>query len=330
MARLPQVQQPNFQMLAQLPTMYAQGQEIGRERDMRDARSGALAKFNGSNYGDLAQSLFAAGDFEGGMQAAIMADKQKPDLVKTWEYFGGAGGSGGSGAAPGGAAGGVPRNMPGSVADKFKSGAQLAAEKKAAEGQIESGLEATKRQQVWPRVKGQLERLRNILTMPEGDKPGAKTRFNTEDFEWGLGPTVGDEQGGYGSAMARKFSAAVEPMMSDTARGVELRDTILGEANTALKLIQPLVRTKGEGSQSDAEFKVISDMVGNLTKSRTPEEYQRRVNDIEGRIQNLLGTLESEPDVMGGAGQDFDPDTVIDNGDGTGTLPDGRKVRWVE
>lgn len=52
-------------------------------------------------------------------------------------------------------------------------------------------------------------------------------------------------------------------------------------------------------------------------------ERQKQVK--EDRINELRGSESG-----GGSAQEVDPSEVIDNGDGTGTLPDGRTVRWVE
>lgn len=62
-------------MLAKLPQLFQQGQQYAQQQELLNARKAALSKFDGSNFTDLAKSLFAAGDMEGGLQAANLAAK---------------------------------------------------------------------------------------------------------------------------------------------------------------------------------------------------------------------------------------------------------------
>ena len=291
--------QIDFNQLANLPNQYRQGQQYQQQQQLRNAFSGGLPMNNGAvDFNAMAQMFAQQGDPR---TAASLAQTQantqfrqspKPTTqMQNAEFFAG-----------------LPEGDP---------------RKAYAPKSNTPGAATSAGQDAWPSVQKQLDRMTGVLSQEEA--PGKK-RFTKQDFEWGLGPVVGDPTNDFGTRAAQRATALIEPWMSDSARGVELRDTIEGEASGLLKMIQPIIRTKGEGSQSDIEFKAIRDLLGSLTKSKTPEEYARRMADVKGRVQNLLHIAASEPDVGG----EIDPNDVTDNGDGTGTTSDGRKVRWVD
>lgn len=132
-------------------------------------------------------------------------------------------------------------------------------------------------------------------------------RFDTDTFENALGPWQGMQtdswMGAAGTALPQTLGAIKNywdagPKFAkgvDTGTTGEVRRFVHGGTNALIQLLKPYLRTGGEGSQSDIEFKAIASTIGELSQSKTKEEFYRGLGDVVDRLNSTFGMDVSVP-----------------------------------
>jgi hypothetical protein len=133
------------------------------------------------------------------------------------------------------------------------------------------------------------------------------TEFGKEAFERSIGPwqaTDGDS-GTPGSMVG----AAMNYIPQQIARGVaelkaavgggaaptEVRDRIETATLNLAAVMKPLIRKPGEGAWSDKDQANLEKQIGQLTRSRSVEEYNRRLNDIQENVSKIFQVPTAAP-----------------------------------
>lgn len=165
--------------------------------------------------------------------------------------------------------------------------------------QREKDLEADdKRAKAGVQVTGAIEQLAR-LPLDFGKQateraigPWSATNPNPETAQglFGTGISVGNGlqllARGYGEA-----SAMVEGGASPT----EVRDRVETVTKNLAAVMKPLIRAPGEGAWSDKDQANLEAQIGMMTRSRTVEEYNRRLADIRENVGKVFRLNVPEP-----------------------------------
>lgn len=136
--------------------------------------------------------------------------------------------------------------------------------------------------------------------------------FGTEAFERALGPwQVGDifaegnaagglwgsgvSVGSVGKLLAQGLSEA-NALATGGASPTEVRDRITASLKSLSIPLKELVRKPGEGVWTDKDQKNLEDSLGALGRSRSKEEYNRRLNDVLKNVEGIFLVDRQSPD----------------------------------
>lgn len=162
------------------------------------------------------------------------------------------------------------------------------------------------------RVSGSLQTtLENLAQAPH--------EYGRTAFERATGPLSGADnhegQAGYVGAILNAIPTGIARLRGYVAQKweggampSEVRNRINGDSQAMITQLRPLLRISGEGSQSNLELTQIMSTVGSLAEASSVEEYNRRLEDVRQRINNLnLGAnvQELRPQTRSGAGPAF-------------------------
>lgn len=136
------------------------------------------------------------------------------------------------------------------------------------------------------------------------DLRGLPGQFGKTAFERSIGPwsaggaQTKEEQGGLwgtgvsvnslGQTIARGYGEA-QAAMDGGATPTEVRDTTEQKLLSLATLTKPLVRKAGEGAWTDADQVNLERLVGQATRARTVDEYQRRVDEVVRTFEKAFG-----------------------------------------
>lgn len=184
---------------------------------------------------------------------------------------------------------------------------ELKTEADARGKQREKDLEADdKRKKAGEQVSGAIEQLMR-LPLDFGKQateraigPWSATNPNPDSAAgiWGTGISVGN----LGQMIARGYGEAAT-MVEGGATPTEVRDRIETVTKNLAAVMKPLIRAPGEGAWSDKDQANLEAQIGMLTRSRTVEEYNRRLADIQENVGKVFrlnvptpGTVTRRPD----------------------------------
>lgn len=108
--------------------------------------------------------------------------------------------------------------------------------------------------------------------------PWQATTGQTEDPQSGIFGT-GVSVNSIGQNLARGW-AEVQQTLFGGAEPTEVRDRVETQMKNLAAVMKPLVRKEGEGAWSDKDQENLEKQIGSLTRSRSMDEYYRRIEDI--------------------------------------------------
>jgi hypothetical protein len=313
----------DFSELANLPKLFWQGQEQGRQAGLRDALADGLpTDENGNINWAKTASIVGKYDPELGMrtaayaqksimtpyQAGMLAKGDKPPEQKAWEWWQSVE-DGGSSAEPMRASepqpSGVPgvnwQNKPAFITDKFAPIGEKKRLEEVGKGQGEREARNALLAEAGTGVQGLIDQL--VVNTKEADN---------DTFENALGPWQG-------AGEAETLTGAVTQFFPQTAGAIgnylekgskegfvdwktgniktpgelsggytsTLRSKINSTSSSIIGVLQRALRVPGIGAQSDAELRQLIQQVGELNKSRDKADFYDRLSNVVSNFNNL-------------------------------------------
>lgn len=170
----------------------------------------------------------------------------------------------------------------------FESKAEVDARGKNTEKRLEAADKQTK---AGEQVAGAIDQLTRMpldfgkQAMERAIGPWSATDPNpaSQAGIWGTGISVDN----LGRNIARGVGE-VSAKMEGGASPTEVRDRIETVTKNLAAVMKPLVRAPGEGAWSDKDQANLEAQIGMLTRARTVEEYERRLNDIRENLDKVF------------------------------------------
>lgn len=139
--------------------------------------------------------------------------------------------------------------------------------------------------------------------------------FGDQALERSLGPYIGGVADPETAGGLWGTGLSVDSIMRMVGRGVselqaledggaaptEIRDRIETTAKNLAAVMKPLVRKPGEGVWTDKDQINLEKSLGDMTRSRSRAEYDRRINDIVENVKNVF--MIAVPDSQGPTGR---------------------------
>ena len=172
-----------------------------------------------------------------------------------------------------------------------------AAASAAGKQQVETAQEGVERARAGQQLTGGLERL-----------SGFPEEFGTTAMERAIGPlsatgTSEEKSGFMGTGlstntipqMAARVYGELQSFAFGGAKPTEVRDRIDTTTKNLAAVMKPLVRKPGEGAWSDKDQDNLEAQLGQVSRSRSVEEYNRRLNDVRENISKIFQVPVAEP-----------------------------------
>lgn len=129
--------------------------------------------------------------------------------------------------------------------------------------------------------------------------------FGTQAFERAIGPwqadadsegvgTVGGIVNYFGQLFARA-DAEMDALKKGGASPTEVRDRIGTATKNLAAVMKPLIRKPGEGAWTDKDQANLEKQIGELSRSRSVGEYERRLGDIRENVSKIFTIDVPEP-----------------------------------
>jgi hypothetical protein len=130
---------------------------------------------------------------------------------------------------------------------------------------------------------------------------GLPKEFGRAPFERALGPLSADDAttsggGAWGTGISlsgglQQLARGKAELMAEYEGGAtptEVRDRLNTTVKNIAAVMKPMVRKPGEGAWTDKDQENLEAQIGKLDRSRSLEEYMRRINDIEENMRKIF------------------------------------------